>query len=137
MHRVAYTCQQMFVHYDLQQYIEHSEMPESVQKFIACQILTACSDLHSKGFAHGDIKPGKLVFDDLMRARLVGLGFLHKFAQATLSPRFFGSAGFMAPEIVEQRPGTIRGDKADIFSAGVVFFLLHYRQQPFGHAQDG
>lgn len=43
----------------------------------------------------------------------------------------------MAPEINENQP--YEGDKVDLYSAGVVLFIMLYQNPPFGksHSTDG
>ncbi|EFJ51622.1 hypothetical protein VOLCADRAFT_116471 [Volvox carteri f. nagariensis] len=86
--------------------------------------------MHSKGIAHLDIKPENLMFDS-------------EGASGVLKVLDFGSSVFVQPnEMVRNAFGTVRyaspemandvcGQKADIWSAGVVMYILLCGKAPF------
>ncbi|GLC37135.1 hypothetical protein PLESTM_000546600 [Pleodorina starrii] len=91
--------------------------------------------MHSKGIAHLDIKPENLMFDS-------------EGASGVLKVLDFGSSVFVQPnETVRNAFGTVRyaspemandvcGQKADIWSAGVVMYILLCGRAPFLKAND-
>ncbi|GIL67400.1 hypothetical protein Vafri_20799 [Volvox africanus] len=91
--------------------------------------------MHSKGIAHLDIKPENLMFDS-------------EGASGVLKVLDFGSSAFVQPnETVRNAFGTVRyaspemandvcGQKADIWSAGVVMYILLCGRAPFLKSND-
>ncbi|KAG2498443.1 hypothetical protein HYH03_003700 [Edaphochlamys debaryana] len=91
--------------------------------------------MHAKGIAHMDIKPENIMFDS-------------EGATGVLKVLDFGSSMFVQPnELVHNAFGTVRyaspemandvcGQKADIWSAGIVMYILLCGKAPFLKAND-
>lgn len=93
----------------------------------ACDILKgllyALSYLHSQNIVHRDVKAENLLIkdtQDLSTVKLADFGVSHWIDSERLA-RKCGSLGYMAPEILR---GERYDEKVDIFSAGVVMYLL-------------
>ena len=100
--------------------------------------------LHSHSMAHLDLKLENYVFDDYFNLKLIDLAFCENFE--TLIDHFRGSESYVAPEILSTTKATYkvtrsgkkvgehivyRGEKADIFSLGVILFTMFFGQVPF------
>eukprot|EP00899_Mesostigma_viride_P025012 jgi/Mesvir1/5696/Mv15711-RA.1 len=103
------------------------------------QILRMVAQCHALRIVHRDIKPSNLLFRSDDRD---GQLMLIDFGLATMLERdvsttqglsqVFGTPAYMAPEVILQKYGL----KADVWSAGVVMYLLLSGRLPFAPA-DG
>jgi len=86
--------------------------------------------MHSKNIIHRDLKPENIIFksSDYIDVGIVDLGF------ATLEKDYdklfkrCGTPGYVAPEILNDKPYNC---KADIFSLGIIFYMLLNGKVPF------
>ena len=104
--------------------IKKGSQPEAKSLTIIMQLLEALNYLHSKKIMHRDIKPENMVFrttQESIDIGLVDLGF------ATFEEDYkklfvrCGTPGYVAPEILNDKEYDC---KVDVFSAGVVFFMM-------------
>mmetsp|Transcript_46971 Transcript_46971/g.68655 ORF Transcript_46971/g.68655 Transcript_46971/m.68655 type:complete len:405 (-) Transcript_46971:178-1392(-) len=105
------------------------------------QLLSAVSHFHRHGIVHRDIKASNILLENNGRERLTSLR-VSDFGLATrfdsTSPDNYmrtlaGTASFMAPEVIRRR----YRKKADVWSSGVLFYLLLYGKLPFsGHSSS-
>jgi tRNA A-37 threonylcarbamoyl transferase component Bud32 len=86
-------------------------------------LFSSLSYLHDKRIVHRDVKAENLLLKDtssLRSVKLADFGIAHWIDSALLA-RKCGSIGYIAPEVLR---GDRYDEKVDIFSAGVVFYLL-------------
>ena len=108
---------------------------EAEARLLFHRLLEAVAYIHSQGYIHRDIKAENILLarcDENCEFKLADFGL------ATLAPNSLqekcGSPGYVAPEIL--RRGSY-GLKADIFSCGVLLYLLLSGQFPFhGNSAD-
>jgi len=101
------------------------------------QLIAGLEAMHKQGIAHRDLKPENLLFDNQFQLKIADFGFSkvfqkkgsHKTAMATE----LGTKGYMAPEILTGRKYT---EKADIFAAGVICFIMLAGFPPFQNADS-
>jgi len=102
------------------------------------QLVFGLQAIHKAGIVHRDIKPQNLLLDSSFNLKICDFGLSKIFANKEdqlMKTAQVGTRGYQAPEIVHR----IKYSKAcDIFSAGVVFFLLMTGYPPFeaAHATD-
>ena len=90
-------------------------------------ILQVIDDLHSKKIIHHDIKPSNILLKTLesdYEIKLIDFGLSCSFSDKkfNVSKQGCGTAGFIAPELFNN--GSTFDGKCDIFSAGIMFWLL-------------
>jgi len=99
------------------------------------QLLDALVYLERKGVLHLDIKPDNILIKNGI-LKLADFGFSAKLKKETvkLFPR--GTPNYMPPEMILGKPVN---HKADLWSAGIVFYYMIYHTTPFCYriAKDG
>jgi serine/threonine protein kinase len=75
---------------------------ESIVRYYAKQLIQAIHYIHTKGFAHRDLKCENILLDKLYDVKVVDFGFACPVEGRTgdgMNRSIVGSLGFMAPEI--------------------------------------
>jgi len=99
------------------------------------QLLGALATAHSLGISHRDIKPENILLDGDFQLKLADFGLAaidHDQMAAGLHRTECGTRSYMAPEILAHR--SYAGAKADVWSAGVVLFIMLAGNPPFQQA---
>ena len=120
----------------LYQYIkEHGKPTEIHSIMIIKQILLALSYLESKNLIHRDLKPENIIFGDksLQSVYLVDFGFMTRETEFNKLFTRCGTPGYVAPEVLEDKE---YDTKIDVYSAGLVFYLLMSKTNPFNHKSN-
>ena len=110
---------------------------EEICKFVFSECLKGIELLHKKGISHRDIKGHNfLLVGDNFNIKLCDFGLSTKFVNENnnkikLKERV-GTRHFKAPEILEYKE--YDGDKIDIFSTGVLLFILRTGKMAFDNA---
>ncbi len=97
---------------------------------IALQVCPALKHAHDHGIIHRDLKPGNLLRNTAGQIKLGDFGIAKVFAsgQLTATGAVVGTAEYLAPEQAEGKPATVR---SDLYSLGVVLYLLLTGRLPF------
>ncbi|CAD8208612.1 unnamed protein product [Paramecium pentaurelia] len=99
---------------------------------IILRIALGLQCLHNLGYVHRDIKLENVLLDK-DQIKIIDFGFAEQINREVLTSGQ-GTIGYMAPEIFQDQPYTELGD---VFSLGVVYYLLLTGKSPFrGHNQD-
>lgn len=109
-------------------------LSEPVARRVMKQLIAALHHCHRLRIAHLDVKPENVFFDDNFSVRLGDFGHSRRVGAELLRNYALGTPRYMAPEILAHRP--YDGFKADVFSAGVVLFMLLTAHHPFGMAVE-
>ncbi|CAI2378717.1 unnamed protein product [Moneuplotes crassus] len=107
---------------------------EPVVKFYFTQLLSAVAYIHSLGYAHLDIKPQNILFDENYNIRLADFGTIEEdVRQDGLCCWKKGTDSFMAPEIKNmkklQKPYNMY--KADVYSLGMTLLIMLTMKHPY------
>ena len=88
--------------------------------------------MHTKRVVHRDLKLENVLVDDQLNLKLADFGFAcYKSIDALKSYR--GTMTYMAPEIKEGK--TYKGSQVDLFSLGVILFIIVQGIFPFKEAR--
>ncbi|OTF76089.1 serine/threonine-protein kinase SIK3-like protein, partial [Euroglyphus maynei] len=105
-------------------------MSESNSRFYFHQIVDAVKYLHSNGIVHRDLKTENLLFtSDMKSVKLADFGFSNYYSVHSFLSTWCGSPPYAAPELFEGKQ--YDGPKADIWSLGVVLYVLVCGALPF------
>jgi serine/threonine protein kinase len=123
---------------DLFTYLEKRNFTVSERraKELAHQMATAIYYLHSFGVAHRDLKPENILMDsdgETADLKIVDFGLSKIIGpnESSLDP--FGTLSYVAPEVLLQKP---YGKEVDLWSLGVIVYLLLCRVLPFDDEDD-
>ena len=98
--------------------------------------------MHSKGFAHRDLKCSNILLDSNYNIKICDMGVARPVGNQTSVPNqpynvnyvstYVGTKNHMAPELIELK--YYRGTEVDLFALGVIFFFLYAGHLPFEEA---
>ena len=120
---------------DLFSYIEKRglQLNEERAAEIIHKLCTAVYFLHQFGVVHRDLKPENILMtDDTDKAdiRLVDFGLGKIIGPGELCTEPFGTFSYVSPEVLQEKPYNF---KVDLFSIGVITYLLLAGFLPFDH----
>ena len=105
---------------------------ENKYKFLTIifkQILSAFDLIHKKGIAHRDIKLENILMTKNNEIKIIDFGFGMYNPRNNPQKFFCGTPNYMAPEIIMKKE--YNGQKADIWSIGVLIYKLFCADFPF------
>ncbi|KAM3138909.1 hypothetical protein pb186bvf_008922 [Paramecium bursaria] len=135
--KFVYQIFEYYIGIDLRQYLrDQQQFPDTTgfdEKLISDMmygLLQAINHMHQRGVFHRDIKLDNLIIPDKRRLPHVVLGnFCYSETyNKDLIYKKCGTPGFVAPEIFKTRN---YNTKIDIFSLGIVFFIMIFGKLPF------
>lgn len=112
--------------------VEKEKYSEREAREVIIQMTKAIAFAHQAGVAHRDLKPENILLkerDDDTSIKIADLGFAKVVTPAQpLMTTPCGTPGYVAPEILSGKP---YGLQADIWSLGVIFYILLCGYPPF------
>ncbi|CAD8079357.1 unnamed protein product [Paramecium sonneborni] len=118
----------------LQRVRETGFLPAETMQKLAFNLISALSHMHENRIIHRDLKPENLLLrstENNYEIILADFGLATNLDEEPLFKRC-GTPGFVAPEILEYIDGSeFYSDKCDVFSAGIIFYLLITGNTPF------
>ena len=104
---------------------------QSLAKYLFKQICSGVSALHTEtGYAHMDIKLENILIGKDYKLKLCDFGFAQPTSERII--KRLGTEGYIAPEIEAKAYNeTYMGVPADIFSLGVMLFIIMFGVPPF------
>ncbi|XP_065854373.1 phosphoenolpyruvate carboxylase kinase 2-like [Euphorbia lathyris] len=103
-------------------------LSESKSAPIIKQLLSAISHCHRFNIVHRDIKPDNILFDSRGRVKLADFGSADWLSEERTMNSVVGTPYYVAPEVVMGRE---YNEKADVWSAGVVLYVMLAGIPPF------
>ncbi|GJZ03899.1 CDPK-related kinase 5-like protein, partial [Tanacetum coccineum] len=111
--------------------------PEDDAKSVLIQMLTVVSFCHLQGVVHRDLKPENFLFaskDKDAELKAIDFGLSDFVSPEEKLDDIVGSAYYVAPEVLQRSYGT----EADVWSIGVIAFVLLCGSRPFwGRTETG
>lgn len=97
--------------------------------YVFRQMMCAMEYCHSFNICHRDLKPENILLSETGDVKIIdfGMAALHQNDQKLHTS--CGSPHYAAPELLKSK--TYRGDKADIWSMGVILFAMLAQRLPF------
>jgi len=118
--------------FDLLYYTKHFD--EVTARTYFKQLMGAVKAMHTAGVIHRDLKPQNLLLNSSYQLKVTDFGLSKLFdknEKAVFKTTYVGTKGYQAPELLLNRAYTL---KADIFSCGVILFILLTGYPPFEQA---
>lgn len=112
---------------------------ESVAQLYFRQLWSAVNEMHQEGIAHRDIKPENILLnkEGVLKLADFGMATVYKNDQNKQRRRLTSRAGtrlYAAPEIL--KGDDYDGEMADVWSMGVVLYLMLVGDAPWSEASD-
>ncbi|XP_068762454.1 testis-specific serine/threonine-protein kinase 3-like [Montipora capricornis] len=115
---------------DLLSYVKaRGFVKENLSRKIFLQLLQAIKHCHRNGVLHRDLKCENILLDEGSNVKITDFGFAKYFNKSELCKTFCGSAAYAAYEILRGIP--YDGEKADVWSMGVVLYTMVTGRMPF------
>mmetsp|Transcript_16432 Transcript_16432/g.25381 ORF Transcript_16432/g.25381 Transcript_16432/m.25381 type:complete len:231 (-) Transcript_16432:71-763(-) len=112
--------------------IEKEQFSELEAREATRSLIDAIGYCHSRGICHRDIKPENLLLQSkelgLSSLKLADFGLARLLDEKTMLKTMCGSPGYVAPEVLEEKP---YGKQCDCWSIGVVTYILLSGIPPF------
>lgn len=106
------------------------KLPEDLSRKIFYDLVKAVETCHKCGITHGDIKLENILLSSNYNIKLIDFGFAKRIDEGLISS-LSGTKGYAAPECFVASSKKYSGIPSDIFSLGVVLFLLVMGFYPF------
>ncbi|XP_077985470.1 serine/threonine-protein kinase SIK3-like [Glandiceps talaboti] len=109
--------------------VSHGRMTEKEARKKFRQIVAAVHYCHHRLIVHRDLKAENLLLDANLNIKIADFGFSNKYTPGQPMRTWCGSPPYAAPELFEGKE--YNGPKADIWSLGVVLYVLVCGALPF------
>ncbi|KAI4803440.1 Pkinase-domain-containing protein, partial [Aureobasidium sp. EXF-8846] len=121
---------------ELFHYIEECRgLGEGESVYIFRQIVAALLYCHRMHIHHRDLKPENILLDrENIQVKLVDFGMAALQPEGKKLTTACGSPHYAAPEVIKSRP--YDGARADVWSCGVILYVMLTGMTPFNYDQD-
>ena len=120
-----------------QQILDKGPFKEKYTAFVMYQIFSAVNYCHQMHIIHRDLKPENILIvgkekDGLPIIKLCDFGTSRIFEKGTFQKKVVGSSYYIAPEVLKKH----YNEKCDIWSCGVIMYILLSARPPFPGDDD-
>ncbi|KAG0677328.1 serine/threonine-protein kinase KIN2, partial [Pichia californica] len=109
--------------------VAHGSLKESQARKFCRGIGSALDYCHSNNIVHRDLKIENIMINNSGEIKIIDFGLSNLYSNDHLLKTYCGSLYFAAPELLSAHP--YRGPEVDIWSFGVVLFVLVCGRVPF------
>jgi serine/threonine protein kinase len=109
--------------------VAHGSLKESQARKFCRGIGSALEYCHSNNIVHRDLKIENIMINNAGEIKIIDFGLSNLYTHDHLLKTYCGSLYFAAPELLSAHP--YRGPEVDIWSFGVVLFVLVCGRVPF------
>jgi serine/threonine protein kinase len=123
---------------ELFEFIMHTgKFPEALARTFYSQLVDAMSLCQRQGISHRDLKPENVLLDDQFQLKIAdfGLASLAEESPTGMCKTKCGTTSYMAPEVLAANR-LYDGNKADVWSSGVILFIMIAGNPPFEQASS-
>ena len=120
-----------------QEIVEKGPFNEKYSAYVIYQILSAINYCHNMKIIHRDLKPENILIVDrdknhYPRIKICDFGTSKMFEKGAVQRKLVGSSYYIAPEVLKKH----YDEKCDIWSCGVILYILLSGRPPFGGEND-
>ena len=116
--------------------ISRGPFDEKQSAYLMYQILSAVNYCHNMNIIHRDLKPENIFIECrenvFLRVKIGDFGTSKPFDKGTVQRRVVGSSYYIAPEVLRKN----YNEKCDLWSCGVIMFILLSGEPPFNGYSD-
>lgn len=122
---------------DLFEFIQKKQkINESNAKIIFKQLLLGTQFLHINGICHLDLTLENIMFDNNFNIKIIDFGLARyctkkQFNYSKSKDKLYGKTEYLSPESYNQKKEKYNGIKNDIWSLGIVLYILVVGDYPF------
>ena len=120
-----------------QEIINNAPFSESYTSYVIYQILSAINYCHKMNILHRDLKPENILIsgrneNNFPQIKICDFGASKIFEKGKINKRVIGSSYYIAPEVLQKS----YNEKCDLWSCGVILYIMLVGQPPFGGQND-
>ena len=121
-----------------QEITENGPFNERYSAYVMYQILSSINYCHNMNIIHRDLKPENILIVDrnknnFPRIKVCDFGTSKMVEKGAVQKKLVGSSYYIAPEVIKKN----YNEKCDIWSCGVILYILLSGRPPFGGEDDG
>ena len=120
-----------------QEIVDKGPFNEAYSAYVMFQILSAINYCHNMKIIHRDLKPENILIverdkNNYPRIKICDFGTSKMFEKGAVQRKLVGSSYYIAPEVLKKR----YDEKCDIWSCGVILYILLSARPPFSGDSD-
>ena len=120
-----------------QEIVDKGPFNENYSAYVMFQILSAINYCHNMKIVHRDLKPENILIverdkNSYPRIKICDFGTSKMFEKGAVQRKLVGSSYYIAPEVLKKH----YDEKCDIWSCGVILYILLSGRPPFGGDND-